>query len=273
MLHSLSKNELNGLKTPIDISKLEPPKEILSFEGISSPKDLHLAITLFIRSLFAQYNLTGWTFKGYDNAKTRAGWCLGGKHKVIGLSKHFVLNNTAEEIKNTIVHEIAHAIDNEIRGKSNHDDHWRSIALALGDDGHRCYDSTKVAMPVGKYLYVCPEESCKREVRYHKRKSNTACGVCCKKYNRGRYHEGFKLVYKGISIIKVEPIVPPQVSMAAHAAKASSESNTSKPKSKSDQMRALYDSGITSISEIAKQVGAHYSHVRTVINRHETYGG
>lgn len=259
----------------LDLSKFEKPKVTLSFAGIKKPEDRNGPICKYINALFEQYNLTGWKFAGYDNAKVRAGVCYG-KQRKIGLSKYFVLHNTAEEIQSTILHEIAHAIDNEDRGYSNHDDHWKTIARLLGDDGARCYDSEKVVMPEGQHLYVCI--NCSKEVRYHKRKNKkSACGECCNKHNRGRFHEAFLLEYKGISRVPVKKIEVEEEPerIAAHT--------TSKPKpvvtnlnaantqnvSKSDKMKMLFDSGVTSISEIAKQVGAHYSHVHTVITKYK----
>lgn len=259
----------------LDIYTLEHPKVQLSFAGIKNPVDRHKPIFQYFQSLFEQYNLKGWKM-GYDKASSRAGACHGSK-KLITLSKHFVLHNTAEEIKNTIVHEIAHAIDNEDRGYSNHDGRWKAIAIALGDDGSRCYDSEKVVMPEGKHLYACIH--CSKEIRYHKRKTRkVACSDCCNKYNGRRYSEKYLLAYKGISIVKIAPKVEMEeeeevivTRIAAHGTSTKPQTtNKKKEGTKSDQMKALFDSGVTSISEIAKQVGAHYSHVHTVITKYKT---
>lgn len=262
----------------LDIYTLEHPKVQLSFVGIKNPVDRHKPIFQYFQSLFEQYNLKGWKM-GYDSASRRAGACHGSK-KLITLSKHFVLHNTAEEIKNTIVHEIAHAIDNEDRGYSNHDGRWKAIAIALGDDGARCYDSEKVVMPEGKHLYACI--SCSKEVRYHKRKSNKfSCIDCARKNGVYKFDERFLFVYKGVKPVaiiskveeveEIEEIEIPTQSLAANTTSTKPQGTTIKKKegTKSDQMKALFDSGVTSISEIAKQVGAHYSHVHTVITKYK----
>jgi len=42
---------------------------------------------------------------------------------------------TREEVEQTIRHEIGHAIDNEIRGHSAHDNTWKNIARQCGYNG------------------------------------------------------------------------------------------------------------------------------------------
>lgn len=37
-----------------------------------------------------------------------------------------------EQLTDTIKHELAHIVDALIRGRSNHDDHWKEIAVKLG---------------------------------------------------------------------------------------------------------------------------------------------
>ena len=50
-------------------------------------------------------------------------------------------------MEDTLTHEIAHAIDFEVRNKSNHDAHWANIHKTLGGSGRRRgtgIDNTKV---------------------------------------------------------------------------------------------------------------------------------
>ena len=64
---------------------------------------------------------------------------------------------TDDEVKNTILHEIAHALDFCIRGKSAHDYIWKSIAIEIGCDGKRCYDvNEEVKEKLYKYVAICP---------------------------------------------------------------------------------------------------------------------
>ena len=264
ILHTLPNCKITP-SPKLDISKLEPPKIKLNLLGVQGPKRAQPVLD-FVRTLFKQYNITHWSI-GFDKAKTIAGRCHGSEKKIT-LSGAFVINNTAEEITSTIVHEIAHALDNEDRGYSNHDARWKEIAIALGDDGERCY-SKEVVMPVGKFLYVCI--NCEKEHRQHKRSRRShACSDCCNKYNRGRFSHSYLLEYKGINIVKVIPKeeTPHQLNVAAQGSPKGAKKISTKG-SKSDQMRSLFDSGITDISKIAKTVGAHYSHVHTVISKHK----
>jgi len=211
--------------------------------------------------LFKQYKLEAWTF-GYDSAKTRAGCCYG-RRKHITLSEHLIVGNNVPEIIDTLLHEIAHGIDSEDRGTSDHSPRWVAIARAIGCNGNRCYNKDEKVMPEGKHLYKCPK--CEREVRYHKKKKRaTACGKCCKAHNGGRYDAKYAFTYLGIKPVQISIPSPKVVPVHTNLASANMAAT-----SKTDQMKALYDSGITSISEIAKTVGAHYSHVHTVIKKHK----
>lgn len=140
------------------------------------------------------YELKNWKSE-FDNAKKRAG-CCSYMTRTISLSKHFVQLNSFEEIEGTIKHEIAHALGHIHFGASGHCKRWKRVAIAIGDDGQRCYDSKKVSMPKGKYVFACM--NCSKEVTYHKKTTTIkACGDCCRKYNNGKYTSRFQLVEKG----------------------------------------------------------------------------
>lgn len=100
--------------------------------------------------LMDRHSLLGWSFE-FDNARRRAGYCHFGT-KTISLSRHFVRLNGVEEIRLTILHEIAHAL---VGVEHGHDSVWRSTCLDIGGDGRRCYDADDVQMPPGRYLGVC----------------------------------------------------------------------------------------------------------------------
>jgi len=128
----------------------------------------------------------------FDNAKVRFGYCSYRK-KVISLSKHLVMMNSEEQVVDTILHEIAHAIVGRGHG---HDHVWRAKAIEIGCNGERCYNSEDVEAPKGRFTYVCP--NCDKEVNYHRRlKRSRACGECCKAHNYGRYTDKFKFRPKG----------------------------------------------------------------------------
>jgi len=137
---------------------------------------------------FEFYELKGWTVK-FDKANRRLGQCAYGP-KTISLSTNFVKLNPLSEVYNTIRHELAHAIGHTYFGARHHDNRWRAVAIAIGDDGERC--ATNV-ITTGKYKYVCP--SCSKE-HFHSRllKRGHACTTCCKAHNNGKYSEKYRLV-------------------------------------------------------------------------------
>jgi predicted SprT family Zn-dependent metalloprotease len=87
----------------------------------------------------------GWTFK-FDNAPRRFGYCSWAT-KTISLSRKLVLLNEEREVQETILHEVAHALHSETRGRSDHGPEWRRIAQSIGCTGRRCYDAANVKTP------------------------------------------------------------------------------------------------------------------------------
>lgn len=99
------------------------------------------------RSLMKKYGLSDWGFK-FDNAKRRAGMC---RHstRTISLSIDLVRIRSDDNTRNTILHEIAHALVGPGHG---HDWVWKRKALEIGCDGQRCYTDVKIE---GKWVAVC----------------------------------------------------------------------------------------------------------------------
>tara|TARA_R110002096_G_scaffold428402_1_gene640035 strand:- start:163 stop:663 length:501 start_codon:yes stop_codon:yes gene_type:complete len=131
-----------------------------------------------------------WKFK-FSNSKCSFGTCEWGRNvKLIELSKPLTELNSKEEVLDTILHEIAHALDFQIRGFSNHDYIWRKIAKGIGCNGERCYDRNTVNLPEAKYTLKC--NGCeKTTTRHRKPKRGMACGSCCRKHNNGRYSSDY----------------------------------------------------------------------------------
>lgn len=77
---------------------------------------------------------TGWQF-AFDLAPERAGSCRYGE-KQITLSVTYCLKASKEEIVDTILHEIAHAI---VGPKHGHDATWRAAAQRIGCTAERCH--------------------------------------------------------------------------------------------------------------------------------------
>jgi len=142
-------------------------------------------------TLMTEHGLLGWTLK-LDTAKCRLGVCRYFK-KQIGLSKAYIELNDEEVIKNTILHEIAHALVGPGHG---HDRVWKRQAKAIGCNGDTCAGNEAIS-PKGKWVATCG--TCEITVHRHRitpRNRSKACSACCNKHNAGRYDEKYKLVFK-----------------------------------------------------------------------------
>ena len=121
--------------------------------------------------LMDKHGLMGWRFE-FDNSKRRFGVC-NYTYRKIGLSKHLVELNPEHIVKNTILHEIAHALT-EGHG---HGFIWQQKAIEIGCDGKRCYSTKNVAIPKGNYTAVCP--ICKFEhSKLRRPKYRSSCAKC-----------------------------------------------------------------------------------------------
>jgi predicted SprT family Zn-dependent metalloprotease len=121
------------------------------------------------QQLMYEHDLSDWHFE-FDRAVRRFGFCMYGI-RTITLSKKFTLLNSEPEVRNTVLHESAHALVGPNHG---HDRVWRAKARELGCNGSRCCDRSVVA-PTGKWIAECP--GCRRTVRRHRRRI-ASCGQC-----------------------------------------------------------------------------------------------
>lgn len=106
--------------------------------------------------------------------------------QLIELNPQYVELNEENEVRDTILHEIAHAL----AGKGHHhDDYWRRICLRIGGSGNRTGDSK--VMLAYRYRAICP--SCGEHFYRHKAPSGVHFCTCRKTYteaNRLDYEKG-----------------------------------------------------------------------------------
>src|ERR1700760_1168305 len=88
-----------------------------------------------------QHGLVGWTFR-FDNARRRFGSCRYGS-KLITLSRPLVYLNDVEQVRDTILHEIAHAL----APGDKHGPRWRAACVKVGAIPKRCYTDDAVRSP------------------------------------------------------------------------------------------------------------------------------
>lgn len=129
----------------------------------------------YAEHLLDYHGLVGWTVE-FDGAKRRAGVCKF-RERVIGLSAPLTALHDEAEVRDTILHEIAHALAGPDHG---HDAVWRAIAVRIGSSGERCLsaDAPQVDAP---WLGVCPSG---HTVSRHRRPERvTACGQCSRRFD------------------------------------------------------------------------------------------
>lgn len=133
--------------------------------------------------LMEKHNLLkqGWQFS-FNKRKNAAGICWFFKRR-IELSLPLTLLSNVEDVTDTILHEIAHALAGPAAG---HGPTWRRIALSIGCNGKRCYGNDKSSLSqayktIAKYKGVCPNghESFRNRLPRGKR----SCAKCCPKYD------------------------------------------------------------------------------------------
>lgn len=143
---------------------------------------LHEVIILADK-LLKKYNLHDWDFT-FDRAKKRF-WSCNYSRKVITISNHLAKINSEELVKNTILHEIAHAIC----GKDEwHWKKWKEIAKKIGCDWVRCYwdEVNQVKM---KYTAKC--KNCEKSFQTSRKRKLIACKNCCEKFNNWKFSHDF----------------------------------------------------------------------------------
>lgn len=104
------------------------------------------------------HRLQDWRF-GFNRRKQSLGLCVYSR-RTIELSLPFVELNPHEAIRDTILHEIAHAL---VGPRHGHDRVWKRKCLEIGAIPQRCGDAN---MPPGRW--------------------KTRCGQCGKDYHRYR---------------------------------------------------------------------------------------
>jgi len=119
--------------------------------------------------LMARHGLEGWTF-AFNRRKRALGLCRFAT-RAIELSSYLVDGNSKEEVRDTILHEIAHALVGPGHG---HDVVWKAKCVEVGAQPVRCGDAD---MPEGRWKASCP--SCGLAFSRHRRPKRLR-GWCCR---------------------------------------------------------------------------------------------
>lgn len=180
-------------------TKVAKPTINFQTNDIDAIRDMALELmetTFTYRGVEFNAKQLGWRF-GFNDRKRALGLCRYTVKK-IELSQYFIENGSRDPKmwKNTMIHELAHAMNYWYYGGTGHDWRWRDIFMSWGGNGQRTSGDTEfgnlLENPVSKYTLVC--DSCGDQRPSHKVKKNkSACYKCCTKHNGGRYSEKYVL--------------------------------------------------------------------------------
>lgn len=120
------------------------------------------------RELMDRHGLRDWMF-GFNRRKRAMGLCRY-EIKAIELSWDFVQRNPEEEILDTILHEIAHAL---VGPEHGHDEVWKAKCIEIGARPERCGEAD---MPEGRWKADCP--SCRTPFHRHRKPQRLGGWYC-----------------------------------------------------------------------------------------------
>ena len=148
-------------------------------------------VTALALQLMSEHNLNwpAWGFR-MSRSKNAIGFCQynhfnGG---MITFSKNF-LHLADHEIRDTILHEIAHAIAGH---KASHGPEWKAVCRRIGakpDANADLKSEDKVAF---KWTGICPNGHASQRHALTEKGKRMACGKCCRELNDGRFDARYK---------------------------------------------------------------------------------
>lgn len=118
-----------------------------------------------------------WRFS-WHNKKVSLGTCSYVK-KTIYLAKWYTELNDESEVRDTILHEIAHALSYERHGAKGigHGRLWKKICIEIGATPRAC-SKNKLNKPSNHYKYV---ETCSCGITYKRHRLNFSASYRCPK--------------------------------------------------------------------------------------------
>jgi len=152
------------------------PYEVLTPLGDTAEKRIQRIsqIEQLANRMLARHHLRSWSFR-FDHATRRAG-CCNYRDKTITISFDLAQRGSDADIRDTILHEVAHAI---VGKKHNHDAVWKAKAMEIGCSGERTH---RLEFSPPKWTVRC-ENDCWSHTA-HRRNHRLVCRTC-----------GGKLVY------------------------------------------------------------------------------
>ncbi|MCD4527124.1 SprT-like domain-containing protein [Nocardioides sp. cx-173] len=127
------------------------------------------------RSLLDEHGLHDWELV-FDRAKRRAGICREAERR-IGLSAPLTQVHSEEDVRDTILHEIAHAL---VGARHGHDRVWKATARRIGCSGERLISADTPGVD-GAWVGVCAAGH--RVTRHRRPQRPMACATCSRAFD------------------------------------------------------------------------------------------
>lgn len=127
------------------------------------------------RELLQMYGLTDWSFE-FDRARTRAGLC-NFQLRRISVSRHYSMVSSLDDVRQVLLHEIAHALVGKAQG---HGRIWRAKASSIGYQ-HRKIDGRQIAQATAPWAGICPGGH--QHFRYKRPARATSCLLCAPEFS------------------------------------------------------------------------------------------
>lgn len=144
----------------------------------------------------------GWNFE-FDKAARRMGLC-NYRRRMISMSRKLTEINKVDEVTDTILHEIAHAL---APIGSGHGPAWKHMAASIGARPVRCYSEENVATLTYKWFARCKMcGQCHSKIS-HRRPWDATC-ACWQKADiatRSQNWKKYQMVYSKAETIVVQP--------------------------------------------------------------------
>ena len=144
-----------------------PATQVVIAKETAVTRPLGAAIDLATK-LMEAHGLAGWRIK-LDHARRRAGQC-DYTNKTISLSRLYVRHADIDHIRDTILHEIAHAL---VGPRHGHDAVWRQKAREIGCTANRCHS---LSFARARWVMICPNGCF--SVERHRKKTGLVCSSC-----------------------------------------------------------------------------------------------
>lgn len=134
--------------------------------------------------LVKKHKLNDWNV-GFIDSTRKFGSC-NYTDRSITLSRRYVEINDWNRVKDTILHEIAHALT----PGHKHDEVWVKKCLEIGCDGQKYFSKENTIMPKGRFLYQCV--ACGMELDFNSKLRNVEHKYHSKCGEKGRLKKLFE---------------------------------------------------------------------------------